>query len=68
MKLTLIIIGLAAATVCFLLTRKKPLQQMDPKNISYSQTDITERFDDNLRLKPDEWIATTAINANIKDP
>jgi hypothetical protein len=36
--------------------------------IRYSQLDITEGFDDDQRLGPDEWIATMPLNARIGDP
>ena len=35
---------------------------LPPGEISYSQLDITERFDDHLHLKPDDWIQTVALN------
>ena len=34
----------------------------------YSQVDITEAFGDDQRLGPDEWIATTPLNATTKNP
>jgi len=36
-----------------------------PGEISYSQLDITERFDDHLRLKPDDWIQTVAVTKSV---
>lgn len=36
--------------------------------ISFSQVDTTERFGDNLRLAPDEWITTTPLNTLTQDP
>lgn len=47
---------------------KKPkvsTQMVSPSQISYSQLDITENFGDNLRLKPDEWIATIPLNKTV---
>jgi hypothetical protein len=38
-----------------------------PENIQFSQIDSTDRFGDNLTLKPDDWIETTALNATIRD-
>jgi hypothetical protein len=35
--------------------------------MSYSQVDITETFGDDQRLGPDEWIATTPLNATQKE-
>ena len=40
-------------------------QTMPPEELSYSQLDITERFDDHLRLKPDDWIETVALNESV---
>ncbi len=34
----------------------KKSQKLDPETISFSQVDITERFGDNERLKPEDWI------------
>jgi hypothetical protein len=34
----------------------------------YSQLDITENFGDNFKLKPEEWINTTPINATLDNP
>lgn len=42
-----------------------PTQLVPTDQISYSQLDITERFGDNERLAPDEWIATTPLNRNV---
>jgi hypothetical protein len=36
--------------------------------ISFSQVDITETFDDDQRLSPDDWISTVPLNATTKDP
>jgi len=36
--------------------------------IRYSQVDMTERFDDDLELEPDDWIETTPINRSDPDP
>ena len=36
--------------------------------IYFSQLDITERFDDDQRLGPDEWISTAPLNATISAP
>ena len=33
------------------------------QKLRYSQVDITDGFDDDRRLGPDEWIATTPLNA-----
>ena len=44
---------------------KAATQTMPPGEISYSQLDITERFDDHLHLKPDDWIQTVALNKSV---
>jgi hypothetical protein len=36
--------------------------------IRYMQVDITERFDDDLGLEPDDWIETTTLNRDDPDP
>lgn len=36
--------------------------------ISYSQVDITERFDDNQNTGSDEWIKTVPLNLTTKNP
>jgi hypothetical protein len=41
------------------------VQTMPPGEISYSQLDITERFDDHLHLKPEDWIATVPLNKSV---
>jgi len=48
--------------------RLRKIETMDPKAISFSQLDITERFDDNESLGADDWITTTPLNARIEDP
>jgi hypothetical protein len=43
--------------------KSKPKTQMiPPGEICYSQLDITERFGDNERLRPDDWISTSPLN------
>ena len=39
-----------------------------PKEILYSQLDITENFDDHLRLGPNDWIETIPLNLRLDDP
>jgi hypothetical protein len=36
--------------------------------MSFSQLDLTERFEDNLSLGPNDWIETSPLNARIKNP
>jgi len=44
---------------------KATTQTMPPGEISYSQLDITERFDDHLHLKPEDWISTVPLNKSV---
>src|SRR3954471_1253027 len=44
---------------------KAATQTIPPGEISYSQLDITERFDDHLHLKPDDWIPTLPLNKSV---
>lgn len=48
--------------------RQKQTQTAEPKKILVSQLDITERFDDNKSLGPDEWIETIPMNSVVPDP
>ena len=43
-------------------------ESLAPGSISFSQVDTTERFGDNLRLAPDEWIATIPLNTINENP
>jgi len=36
--------------------------------LSFSQTDATERSGDNLSLGPNDWIETVALNAVVASP
>jgi hypothetical protein len=40
-------------------------QAIPAGEISFSQLDITERFDDNLHLKPDDWLPTIPLNKSV---
>lgn len=42
--------------------------QMAPQDISYSQVDITETFDDQLRLSSEEWVETVPLNSMVDRP
>ena len=44
---------------------KATTQTMPPGEISFSQLDITEKFDDHLRLKPEDWISTIPLNKSV---
>lgn len=68
MKSAVIIIFILIVVGFFAFKRKKPPATIDPQKLSYSQLDITEHFGDNLRLKPDEWIATIPIKSNNQNP
>lgn len=49
--------------------KKKPVvQMMPPQQMSFSQVDITERFDDHRSLGADDWIGTSPLNASIPNP
>jgi hypothetical protein len=41
---------------------KPTTQTTPPREIYYSQLDITERFDDHLHLKSADWISTAPLN------
>jgi hypothetical protein len=69
MKIIVLLVALAVVAVVVLVAKRKQTpQKMYPETISYSQIDITERFGDNERLKPDDWIETVAINKSARDP
>ena len=42
--------------------------RMSPKDISYSQVDITKTFDDLLKLSPEEWVQTVPLNSMVDHP
>ena len=48
--------------------QKKTANILPTEKISYSQLDITENFDDNLKLKLDEQIKTIPLNLNNPAP
>ena len=68
MKIIVILLVVAGIVLYFTLQKKKEPQKIDPQKLRYSQLDITESFGDNLRLKPDEWIATVPLNAKGTNP
>src|SRR5688500_11084338 len=47
--------------------QSKEPQALPPGEILFSQLDITERFDDNRRLKPEDWIPTVPLNKSSPD-
>ena len=48
--------------------KKAEVEFVDPQTISYTQFDITERFDDHLRLGEDDWIETLPLNRDSDNP
>lgn len=47
---------------------KATTQSIPTDQIGYSQVDITERFGDNERLKPEDWISTVPLNKRTPNP
>ena len=39
-----------------------------PEHASFGQLDITERFGDDLKLGPDDWITTLPLNSQTESP
>lgn len=48
--------------------RLRKVEKIATEAISFSQLDITERFDDNRNLGREEWISTTPLNSTISNP
>ncbi len=48
--------------------RLRKVELVDPSEISSSQLDITQHFDDNRNLSVDDWIDTQPMNATIEEP
>lgn len=48
--------------------RLRKIEKVAVESLSYSQLDITERFDDDERLGKEEWTSTTPLNAMIPNP
>ncbi|MDP6635747.1 MAG: hypothetical protein QGG42_12670 [Phycisphaerae bacterium] len=74
MRFVTVVLVLVAPLLCFACKSKKEAQA-DPKretvktqDILYSQLDITENFGDNLKLKADDWIKTSPLNATMENP
>src|SRR5580704_4193452 len=59
-------VGRAIDTIVRVFRRKKA--QPFTGSIQHSQVDLTERFGDDQRLGPDDWIETTPINRLDPDP
>jgi hypothetical protein len=48
--------------------KNQKVKFVDPQTILFTQFDITERFDDHLRLRNDEWIETVPLKRDTGDP
>ena len=48
--------------------QKLEAEPLPPGPISYSQVDTTERFGDNRKLGPNEWISTIPLNSITQNP
>ena len=48
--------------------RLRKITMVNPKELSFSQVDIIDQFDDNAKLGPDVWIETKPLNAKIENP
>lgn len=48
--------------------RLRRIETIATKEISFSQLDVTDRFDDEQSLGTDEWIATTPLHSMIPNP
>ena len=51
--------------------RKKidpPVEYVNPQELSFSQLDVTEGFDDDLRLTPEDWLTTIPLNIQVENP
>src|SRR5215475_5666807 len=48
--------------------RLRKVEKIATEAISFSQLDITERFDDNRSLGTDDWISTTPLNSTVTNP
>jgi hypothetical protein len=71
MKIIIIAIIIVIVVVILVLPKKNKTpetQMMDPNQISFSQLDITESFDDNQKLGIDDWIETSPLNKMMDNP
>ncbi|MCR9202923.1 MAG: hypothetical protein NXI04_30120 [Planctomycetaceae bacterium] len=48
--------------------RLRKAELVAPQTLSFSQLDITDRFDDNSSLGAEEWISTTPLNTSVPNP
>lgn len=69
MKIAVALVVIAiVALVYWKLSTKPNVTKVDPKELRFSQLDITEQFGDQNRLKKEEWIETVALNSKMPDP
>ena len=54
--------------MCPFKKRSAPVVSVALNELSFSQTDTTERSGDNLSLGPNDWIETVALNAVVASP
>jgi len=46
----------------------RQIEMVGTDEISFSQLDVTERFDDHLNLDAEDWIPTIPLNSEVPDP
>lgn len=69
MKLILIVLFVAIVVIAWLKFAARPkVAKVDPKELRFSQLDITEQFGDRNRLTKEEWAVTVALNSKMPDP
>lgn len=69
MKILIIVLVLLVAVVLVVVkTKRTKPTTIDPNSLHYTQLDVTERFDENLKLKPNEWINTIPLNKETPEP
>jgi hypothetical protein len=51
-----------------LVLRLRKIEKVGTDTILFSQLDITPEFDNNQRLRNDEWISTTPLNSMVPNP
>ena len=47
--------------------KNAPVAMVDPRQLSFSQTDVPKNVGDTLSLGPDDWVETMPINALVQD-
>lgn len=48
--------------------RKVEIREINPKELMFSQLDITGGFDDDVGLDPTDWVETKPLNTIVEDP